>query len=80
MVIFKLEFVLSWGAYLRYRLNEEPTENTVLADITCDSDGKIDKFANSSPENLKAIKLHELHPAERYFVGIFLVGAYQVCV
>jgi arginine decarboxylase len=58
-----------------HRLNERPARRGVLADITCDSDGKIEHFID-----LKDVKnVLELHPLteERYFMGIFLVGAYQ---
>ena len=57
------------------RLDEEPTRRGVLADLTCDSDGKIDRFIDASDE--KAVL--ELHRWEGgpYFVGVFLVGAYQ---
>ena len=58
-----------------HRLNEEPTRRAILADITCDSDGKIDKFID-----LRDIKTTiELHSftGENYYVGIFMTGAYQ---
>jgi arginine decarboxylase len=58
-----------------HRLNERPTRRGVLADITCDSDGKIENFID-----LKDVKsVLELHPLtpEPYYLGIFLVGAYQ---
>ena len=58
-----------------HRLNEEPTRRAVLADITCDSDGKIDHFID-----LRDVKdVLELHPlnGDDYYLGIFLVGAYQ---
>ncbi|HEX2585744.1 MAG TPA: biosynthetic arginine decarboxylase [Steroidobacteraceae bacterium] len=59
-----------------HRLNERPTRNAVLADITCDSDGKIDDFV--SPRGDKhALELHELNAGEEYFLATFLVGAYQ---
>ncbi|HOW19201.1 MAG TPA: arginine decarboxylase, partial [Phycisphaerae bacterium] len=57
------------------RLNEEPTRRAVLADITCDSDGKIDRFID-----LKDVKdVLELHPVngEPYYVAAFITGAYQ---
>ena len=58
------------------RLNEEPTRRAVLADITCDSDGQISQFID--PRDVKdALELHELRPEEQYYIGIFLVGAYQ---
>ena len=58
-----------------HRLNEEPTRRAVLADITCDSDGKIDRFIDR--RDVKNVL--ELHPltGEDYYVGIFLTGAYQ---
>ena len=59
-----------------HRLNEQPTIKGTLADITCDSDGKIDRFINPK----KAKSLLELHQSDRlqpYYLGMFLVGAYQ---
>lgn len=59
-----------------HRLNEEPTREAVIADITCDCDGKIDRF--STPQGLKeTIKLHALKENQEYYLGVFLVGAYQ---
>ncbi|MDP6981286.1 MAG: biosynthetic arginine decarboxylase, partial [Myxococcota bacterium] len=58
-----------------HRLDEAPTRRGVLADLTCDSDGKIDRFISPHGEE-RTIDLHELN-AEPYFVGVFLVGAYQ---
>jgi arginine decarboxylase len=58
-----------------HRLHEEPTRRGVLADITCDSDGKIDRFID-----LKDVKSTlELHPVngEDYILGVFITGAYQ---
>jgi arginine decarboxylase len=59
-----------------HRLHEEPTRRATLADITCDSDGKIDSFID-----LRDVKhVLELHPkpdGQDYYLGIFLVGAYQ---
>ncbi len=58
------------------RLDEAPTRRAVLSDITCDSDGKINHFVlEDGIEN--ALPVHELRPAETYYIGIFLVGAYQ---
>ncbi|MBT3982537.1 MAG: biosynthetic arginine decarboxylase [Bacteriovoracaceae bacterium] len=58
------------------RLNERPTRACTLADITCDSDGKIDSFIG--PNGPKpTIQLHELKKNEPYHLGIFLTGAYQ---
>jgi arginine decarboxylase len=58
-----------------HRLKEEPTRRAVLADITCDSDGKIDHFIDR--RDVKDVL--ELHPVgdTDYLLGIFLVGAYQ---
>jgi arginine decarboxylase len=59
-----------------HRLNERPTRRGVLADITCDSDGKIDSFID--PRDVKKVlELHHVNDDEPYYVGIFLVGAYQ---
>jgi arginine decarboxylase len=58
-----------------HRLNEEPTRRGILADITCDSDGKIDRFID-----LHDVKdVLELHPlnGEEYVLGVFMTGAYQ---
>ncbi len=58
-----------------HRLEEKPTRRGVFADLTCDSDGKIDKFID--PRDVKDVL--ELHPwnGQPYFIGMFLVGAYQ---
>jgi len=57
------------------RLNERPTRQATLVDITCDSDGKIEKFIDL--RDVKAtLPLHELG-ADTYYLGIFLMGAYQ---
>ncbi|MFC1499304.1 biosynthetic arginine decarboxylase [Verrucomicrobiota bacterium] len=58
-----------------HRLNEVPTRQAILADISCDSDGKIDRFIDQHDVK-KILPLHELNN-EEYYVGIFLVGAYQ---
>jgi arginine decarboxylase len=59
-----------------HRLNEKPTRNAVLADITCDSDGKIDRFV-SQRDVKRTLEVHELKPDEEYYLAVFLVGAYQ---
>jgi arginine decarboxylase len=59
-----------------HRLDERPTRNAVLADITCDSDGKIDHFV-SLRESKRTLELHELREGEPYYLAAFLVGAYQ---
>ncbi len=58
-----------------HRLHEKPTRRGVFADLTCDSDGKIDQFIDQ--RDVKDVL--ELHPwsGERYMIGAFLVGAYQ---
>ena len=58
------------------RLDERPTRNATLQDITCDSDGKIANFVvNGRPSHV--IPLHTLKKNEPYYLGVFLVGAYQ---
>ncbi|MCO4792239.1 MAG: biosynthetic arginine decarboxylase [Bacteriovoracaceae bacterium] len=58
------------------RLNEKPTVHTTLADITCDSDGKVDKFIGQG-EMEETLLLHDLKEDEEYNLGIFMTGAYQ---
>ncbi len=58
-----------------HRLNERPTRRGVLADITCDSDGKIDHFIDRR-EVKDVLEVHALNNDD-YYLGIFLVGAYQ---
>ncbi|AWL13374.1 Arginine decarboxylase [Saliniradius amylolyticus] len=58
------------------RMNERPTVNCSLVDITCDSDGKIDQFVGN--EGLTdTLPLHPLKDGEEYYIGLFLTGAYQ---
>jgi len=59
-----------------HRLNEKPTRAGVLADITCDSDGKIDHFV-SLRDVKRNLEVHELRDGEEYYLAAFLVGAYQ---
>ena len=59
-----------------HRLDEKPSTNAVLADITCDSDGKITRFIDLKDVK-KSIPLHKLKKDEDYILGVFLVGAYQ---
>jgi len=59
-----------------HRLQERPDRSAVLADITCDSDGKIDRFV-SPRETKRTLELHELRDGEAYYLAAFLVGAYQ---
>ncbi len=59
-----------------HRLAEQPRRRAILADITCDSDGKIDTFG-AIHDVQKSILLHELTKDEEYYLGVFLVVAYQ---
>lgn len=58
------------------RLNERPTRNATLQDITCDSDGKIANFVTDGHIG-NVLPLHPLKKNEPYYLGVFLVGAYQ---
>ncbi len=59
-----------------HRLDEEPTRRGILADLTCDSDGKIDSFIDS--RDVKSVlELHPFKAGEPYYLGMFLNGAYQ---
>lgn len=59
-----------------HRLNERPTRKGVLADITCDSDGKIDRFV-SLRDVKRTLELHDIKEDDEYYLAAFLVGAYQ---
>ncbi|MBF0290055.1 MAG: biosynthetic arginine decarboxylase [SAR324 cluster bacterium] len=59
-----------------HRLNKKPEVLCTLADITCDSDGKIDQFIGDSAP-WQELPLHHLTPGDPYYIGIFLTGAYQ---
>lgn len=59
-----------------HRLNESPDVDATLVDITCDSEGKVSKFTDV--EDVRStLRLHEINAKDPYFLGIFLVGAYQ---
>jgi arginine decarboxylase len=58
-----------------HRLNEKPTRSAVISDVTCDSDGKIDKFTDL--HDIKRTILLHVPNKEEYYLGVFLVGAYQ---
>lgn len=60
-----------------HRLNEAPDRRAVLADITCDCDGKIDRFIATDREYAPTLPVHSLKESEEYYMGVFLVGAYQ---
>ncbi|PKL86119.1 MAG: arginine decarboxylase [Ignavibacteriae bacterium HGW-Ignavibacteriae-1] len=59
-----------------HRLNEKPTNYATLQDITCDSDGKIDHFIGTGEYSYN-LQVHPLKKNEPYYIGVFLVGAYQ---
>lgn len=59
-----------------HRLLEKPVRSATLQDITCDSDGKIDRFIGIR-DYANYLNLHELKKDEPYYLGVFLVGAYQ---
>ncbi len=58
------------------RLDEAPTRRGTIADLTCDSDGKIDTYVENEDLD-SSLPLHELRRGETYRIGFFLVGAYQ---
>jgi len=59
-----------------HRLNEEPTRRATLADITCDSDGKIERFIDLRDID-ETLPLHAFRPDRPYYIGFCLMGAYQ---
>ena len=59
-----------------HRLTEQPDRNGTIVDITCDSDGKISKFTDLQDVR-DTLPLHKIIPGELYYLGVFLVGAYQ---
>ena len=59
-----------------HRLTEEPLRRGTLQDVTCDSDGKIDRFVGDK-KGRPSLELHEFRDGEDYILGIFLTGAYQ---
>ena len=58
------------------RLNEKPTRNCTIQDITCDSDGTITNFTTSGMLS-NVLPVHALKEGQPYYLGVFLVGAYQ---
>jgi arginine decarboxylase len=60
-----------------HRLDEEPRRRTTLVDITCDSDGKINRFIDPVEDVALVLPVHELEHGKPYFLAVFLVGAYQ---
>lgn len=59
-----------------HRLNTKPERNGTLVDITCDSDGKVSKFIDLQDVK-ETLPLHKLVQGEPYYIGFFLLGAYQ---
>lgn len=59
-----------------HRLNEVPGDYATLVDVTCDSDGKIDRFVDLKDVK-ETLELHNWKDGEDYYLGIFLTGAYQ---
>lgn len=59
-----------------HRLNEKPERNGVIHDVTCDCDGMIKRYATHS-EIGESLPIHEIRRGEPYYLGVFLVGAYQ---
>ena len=58
------------------RLDEKPTRRCTIQDITCDSDGKINRFV--SPQGMSySLPIHTFKQNDKYYIGVFLVGAYQ---
>jgi arginine decarboxylase len=60
-----------------HRLNEEPLCRGTLADLTCDSDGKIAQFIDLKADVKSLLELHPVKKGEPYYLGMFLNGAYQ---
>jgi len=60
-----------------HRMNEKPKLYCTLVDITCDSDGEIDRFIASNEAYSNALRVHHLKPPKPYYLGMFLTGAYQ---
>ena len=59
-----------------HQLDQPPDRNGTLADITCDSDGKVSKFIDLQDVR-ETLPLHRIRPGEPYYLGFFLMGAYQ---
>jgi len=59
-----------------HRLTTPPDRNGVIVDITCDSDGKVSKFTDLQDVR-DTLPLHRIVPGEIYYLGVFMVGAYQ---
>jgi arginine decarboxylase len=59
-----------------HRLQEQPVKRATLVDLTCDSDGKVSHYVTAGDDE-RFLNVHELHTGEPYYLGFFLMGAYQ---
>jgi arginine decarboxylase len=59
-----------------HRLTTQPDRHGTIVDITCDSDGKVSKFIDLQDVK-ETLPLHRIPPGEMYYIGVFMVGAYQ---
>lgn len=59
-----------------HRLNERPERRAVIQDLTCDSDGRIDRYVDREGVE-SSLPLHNVRRGEPYLIGVFLIGAYQ---
>jgi arginine decarboxylase len=59
-----------------HRLDQEPTHNAIIGDLTCDCDGQLNRFVGQESDT-STLRLHEFRDDEDYHLGVFLVGAYQ---
>lgn len=62
-----------------HKLDKEPTQRAIIADLTCDSDGKINNFISQNPEHNAQgyLPVHSYEKNQTYYIGVFLIGAYQ---
>jgi len=60
-----------------HRLDEKPNRQAIIADLTCDCDGKLDRFTDRNGDVSRTLPLHQFDPNQPYYLGAFLVGAYQ---
>ena len=59
-----------------HKLNSQPSEHATLVDLTCDSDGIIDKFVDLK-DIKETLELHHFSPKDPYYLAFFMIGAYQ---
>lgn len=60
-----------------HRHREQPQRRAIIADLTCDCDGKLDRFVGPEGQIRRTLEMHTFDPDQPYYVGVFLVGAYQ---